>query len=66
MKSCIPVKNIILLTLLHFHTKRGVENYNLNLLDKTVANSKIISQVIGSDADPDLWIRIRILKVGSV
>ena len=66
MKSCIPVNNNILITIFYFLTKRGVENYNLNLLDKTVANSKIISQVKGSDADPDLWIRIRILKVGSV
>ena len=66
MKSCIPVNNNMLLTIFYFHTKRGVENYNLNLLDKTVANSKIISQVKGSDADPDLWIRICIIKVGSV
>ena len=66
MKSCIPVNNNILSTIFYFLTKRGVENYNLNLLDKTVANSKIISQVKGSDADPDLWIRIRIIKVGSV
>ena len=66
MKSCIPVNNNILSTIFYFLTKRGVENYNLNLLDKTVANSKIISQVKGSDADPDLWIRICIIKVGSV
>ena len=66
MKSCIPVNNNILSTIFYFLTKRGVENYNLNLLDKTVANSKLISQVKGSDADPDLWIRIRIIKVGSV